>query len=91
MTALRQRMREDLQLRNYAPNTIRCSLRCVADFAQPFHTPPDRVGPEHVRAYQHYLAQDRQVSWSSFTQTVCALRFFYHPTLGHTWMLDHIP
>ena len=91
MTALRQRMLEDLQLRNYAPNTIRCSLRCVADFAQHFHTPPDRLGPEHVRAYQHYLAQDRQVSWSSFHQTVCALRFFYHTTLGHTWMLEHIP
>jgi site-specific recombinase XerD len=84
-------MLEDLQLRNYAPNTIRCYLRCVADFAQHFHTPPDRLGPEHVRAYQHYLAHDLQVSWSSFNQTVCALRFFYHTTLGHTSMLDHIP
>ena len=91
MTALRQRMLEDLQLRNYAPNTIRCYLRCVADFAQHFHTPPDRLGPEHVRAYQHYLAHDRQVSWSSFNQAVCALRFFYHTTLGHKWMLEHIP
>jgi integrase/recombinase XerD len=91
MTALRQRMLEDLQLRNYAPNTIRCYLRCVAEFAQHFHTPPDRLGPEHVRAYQHSLAHDRHVSWSLFNQTVCALRFFYHTTLGQKWMLEHIP
>jgi|RhiMetdeSRZDD1v2_1073273.scaffolds.fasta_scaffold27102_6 integrase-like protein len=66
MTALRQQMLEDLQLRNYAPNTHRCHLRCVADFAQRFHTPLDRLEPKYVRAYQHYLAHDRQVSWSSF-------------------------
>ena len=30
MTALRQRMRDDLQLRNYSEHTIRAYLRCVA-------------------------------------------------------------
>ena len=34
MTPLRQRMREDLQLRNYAPETIENYLRCVAHCAQ---------------------------------------------------------
>src|SRR4030095_15019251 len=46
MTALRQQMLEDLQLRNYAPNTHRCPLRCVADFAQRFHTPTRSLGTE---------------------------------------------
>ena len=51
MTPLRQRMREDLQLRNYAPETIANYLRCVAHFAHYFRTPPDRLGPEHIRQY----------------------------------------
>ena len=91
MTALRQRMLEDLQLRNYSPQTIECYLRCVATFAQHFHTPPDRLGPEHVRQYQLYLVQEKQASWSLVIQTVSALRFFYRTTLKQPWMIDYIP
>ena len=56
MTPLRQRMEQDLQLRNYAPKTIERYVDCVAAFAKHFHTSPDRLGPEHIRTYQHYLA-----------------------------------
>ena len=91
MTALRQRMLEDLQLRNYSPATIACYLRCVADFAQHFHTAPDHLGPEHIRTYQLFLVREKHASWSAVTQTVCALRFFYHITLGQPSMIDYIP
>jgi integrase/recombinase XerD len=49
MTPLRQRMLEDLQLRNYSPQTIHCYLRCVADFAKHFGISPEYLGPEQVR------------------------------------------
>jgi site-specific recombinase XerD len=91
MTALRQRMLEDLHLRNYSPQTIACSLRCVATFAPHFHTPPDRLGPEHVRQYQLSLVQEKQASWSLVIQTVSALRFFSQTTLQQPWMIDYIP
>jgi site-specific recombinase XerD len=91
MTALRQRMLEDLQLRNYSPATIACYLRCVADFAQHFHTSPDHLGPEHIRTYQLFLVWEKHVSWSLVTQTVCALRFFYRVTLGQPAMIEYIP
>ena len=90
MTPLRQRMLEDLQLRNYSPETMRCYLRCVADFAKHFGLSPEHLGPEQVRISQLFLVQEQQVSWPSVVQTVCALRFFYRVTLGRPGMLEYI-
>ena len=88
MTTLRQRMLEDLQLRNYSPQTIDAYLRGVAHFAQHFRTSPARLGPEHIRQYQLYLIHEKRVSWSLVIQTVAALRFFYRITLRQPWMID---
>ncbi len=90
MTPLRQRMLEDMQLRNYSPLTMHCYLRCVAEFARHFGTSPAHLGPEQVRTYQLFLLQDKQASWTSVVQTVCALRFFYRITLGRPEILEYI-
>jgi len=90
MTPLRQRMFEDLQLRNYSEQTTRAYLRCVADFAKYFGTSPEHLGPEQVRTYQLFLVQDKQLAWSTVVQTVCALRFFYTVTLRRPMMLEYI-
>jgi site-specific recombinase XerD len=90
MTPLRQRMLEDMHIRNYSPHTIDGYLRYVAQFAKHFHTSPDRLDAEHIRTYQLHLLH-QHVSKSLFIQTVCALRFFYETTLGRPWMVDYIP
>jgi site-specific recombinase XerD len=84
-------MIEELQLRNYSPNTIAVYIRCVANFAQHFKLSPDQLGPEHIREYQLLLVQRKKVAWAVFNQTVCALRFFYHHILHRDWMIEHIP
>src|SRR5712691_12579841 len=90
LTPLRQRMLEDLQIRNYSPHTVDAYLRSVAQFAKHFRTSPDRLDAEHVRTYQLHLLQ-QHASKSIFIQTVCALRFFYETTLGRPWMVEYIP
>src|SRR5690349_15551592 len=90
MTPLRQRMLEDMQLRNFSAQTIRDYLHGVAAFAQHFHTSPDHLGPDHVRTYQLFLVQDKQRAWPTVVQTVCALRFFYTVTLRRPMMLESI-
>ena len=84
MTPLRQRMIEDLRIRNYAPGTIEVYVRLVARFAAFHRRSPDRLGPEDVRTYQLHLLE-RGTSWSIFNQTVCALRFLYRVTLQQNW------
>lgn len=91
MTALRQRMIEDLRIRNYSPRTIDTYVRCVAGFAKHFGESPDQLGPEHIREYQRFLVETKRASWSLFNQYVCALRFFYSVTLGRPWLVEHIP
>jgi site-specific recombinase XerD len=90
LTPLRQRMLDDMQIRNYSPHTVDAYLRSVAQFAKHFHTSPDRLDAEHIRTYQLHLLQ-QHVSKSIFIQTVCALRFFYETTLGRPWMVEYIP
>jgi site-specific recombinase XerD len=84
-------MTDDLRLRNRSSRTIKTYVAQVANFARHFGKSPELLGPEEIRQYQVYLVNERHVSWSSFNQAVCALRFLYRHTLGRDWAVAHIP
>lgn len=86
-----QRMAEDMQLRNLAPATIDAYTYHVDKFCRHFGKPADQLGPEEIREFQLYLVHKRKVSWSSFNQAVCGLRFLYEVTLQRPWEVRHIP
>ena len=90
MTPLRQRFIDDLRLRNYAPRTIETYVGRIVAFARHFGRSPELLGPEEVRVFQLHLLE-RKVSWSSFNQAVCALRFLHGTTLGRPEQLPLIP
>ena len=90
MTPLRQRMIEDLQLRNRSPKTISCYVGHVTRFARHFGRSPECLGPDETRQYQLYLLEQK-VSWSGFNQCVCALRFLYGITLGRADTIERLP
>ena len=91
MTHLRKMMLEELQLRNYAQNTIRHYLRAVEDFARHFNCSPDRLGPRQIREYQAELFKKRKLSANSVGQHLAALRFFYIKTLRKAWSIAETP
>jgi integrase/recombinase XerD len=90
MTPLRQRFLDDLRLRNYAQRTIESYVSQVAAFARHCRRSPDQLGPDDLRAYQLHLLR-RRVSWSTYNQAVCALRFLYRTTLGRPEQLPFLP
>ena len=62
MTSLRQRMLEDMQVRNLSPHTQRSYVEHVARFARHVGRSPAHVGPEAIRAYQLYLTNEKQLA-----------------------------
>lgn len=90
MTSLRQRMIEDMQVRNLALNTQRVYVGQVSLFARHFNKSPELLGPEDIRAYQLYLTNERKLSPSSVVTAVAALRFVYKITLKKTWNLEEV-
>ena len=91
MTALRQRMLEDMSIRNLSENTQRSYLQQVLSFANHFHRSPDTLGPEHVREYQIHLVEERKLAPGSICIAVAALRFLYKVTLKQAWAPEDIP
>jgi hypothetical protein len=62
MTALRQRMTEDMQVRNLGLNTQTWYVQQVSLFARHFNKSPDVLGSEGFRAYQVYLTDEKKLA-----------------------------
>jgi integrase/recombinase XerD len=91
MTPLRQRMTEDMGVRNLSPLTIKLYIDAVVKFSKFFNKSPALLGPEEVRTYQLYLINQKKASWSAFNIAVSALRFLYVVSLEKDWAFKKIP
>lgn len=92
MSPLRQRMTEDMQVRNLSPHTQTSYVQQVSLFARYFDKPPEALGPEEIRSYQVYLTNEKKLAAGSILIAVAALRFLYRVTLKKDWTFaDIIP
>ena len=91
MTRLRQRMIEDMEIRNLSPNTQLAYLQQVSSFAKYCQRSPEVVGPEEIRGYQVYVTNERKLAPGSLSIIASALRFLYKVTLKRAWVDAEIP
>ena len=81
MTALRKRMLEDLQRRNYNVDTIRGYILAVEQFAKHFDKSPELMGVEEIGQFQLYLLREKKLALGTIALRMGALRFLYKKTL----------
>jgi site-specific recombinase XerD len=74
-------MIEDMQLRNFSPQTQRTYVHHIAGLAQFYQTSPEHLDLEDLRQYQVYLAGQCRYSAESLNQFVSAAKFLYGVTL----------
>lgn len=90
ISPLRQRMLDDMALRNMSPSTQKIYTQAVANYARYFGQSPDKLGLEDVRRYRLHLVE-RGLKATSINPIVGALRFFYSITLDRKDIAEDIP
>ena len=91
MGKLHDRMKRDLELKGYSPNTCRSYLAHVRRFVAHFDRSPELLGNEEIRTYLHHLLAERQLSQAHLNQAYSGLKFFYETTLKKDWSAFRIP
>ena len=90
MTPLRQRMLEDMQIRNLSPHTQASYVQQVSQFARYFAKPPAELGPDDIRTYQVYLTNEKKLQPESILIAVSAIRFLYRISLKKDWTFEEV-
>ena len=90
ITPLRQRMIEDMTIRNLSVTTQASYVHWVKSFALHIGRSPDQATIDDVRAFQLHLVR-RNIAWATLNQAVSGLRFFFGITLGRTDLPVRIP
>ncbi len=77
----REKMDEDMRLRDLRPRTIGAYLLAVRLFFDRVGKTPEEAGEQDVRRYILHLRDERKQSPSTVNIAICALRFFFSHTL----------
>ncbi len=91
MTPLRQRMIEDMRVRNLTPATQRSYLHYVTDFAQYFNLSPEKLDAEAIHQFLVHEVEERKLAPETVNQSISALKFLYLTTLEMPWTNEYFP
>jgi len=88
---LRDRMREDLELRGMSANTIETYVRCARRFAEYHGRSPCTMGAPEIRAFLLSLVRERKLAALTFNVHAAALKFLYVVTLNRPEAIAGMP
>ena len=91
MGQLRDRMEQDLILRNLSPATRKIYLMYARRFVAHYRRPAQELGKREIRDYLLNMLQVEHLSYETYRQNLAAIKFLYTVTLERPWEVQHIP
>jgi len=91
MSALRERMVREMQLRRSAEGTQEAYVRAAAELARFYHRSPDQLSSEEVKSYLLHLMTVRGLDWSTANVASAGIRLLFSQTLGRSDVAASIP
>jgi integrase/recombinase XerD len=81
MGALRQKMIEEMKLRNFSHRTEQSYVSAIVGLVKHYRRSPDQITQDEIRSYLLHL-KERGLSPSSRNVAISGMKFFYHQMLG---------
>jgi site-specific recombinase XerD len=91
VSALRQRMIEDMNLHGFSPKTQSGYVRSVLGLACYYQRSPDQIAEQEIRRYFVHLTCERKLARPTITVALSGIKFFYEKTLKRDWSLTGVP
>lgn len=88
---LRDHMMREMQLHRLSPGTQKSYATVITDLTRYYWRSPDQLTPDDIRAYLHYLLEERKLAFSTCNVSAAAIRFFYVDTLGWSPIKLNLP
>jgi len=87
MSALRDRLSQDLKLAGLDPGTQQVYVRAVRQLAAYYMRSPDQLDERQVEDYVLYVRDELGAAKGTFEPMWAGLKFFFRHTLGREWPL----
>jgi integrase/recombinase XerD len=91
MGKLRDRMMEDLQLRDYARGTCKAYVDCARTFVAYHRKPPEQMGELEIRQFLMHLVETKKAGAARRKMYVAGIKFLYEVTLRRPEVVASIP
>jgi len=91
MGILKDKMKQDMELKHLSERTVVTYLNCVKNFVRHYGKSPEDMGENATRDFLYYLLKEKNASQAAISQHYSALKFFYQTTLGRDWAALKIP
>ena len=91
MTTLRQKMLNDMRVRNMAASTQRSYVTSVKGLAGFYHRSPDQLSVQEVQDYLLYLSQEKRLTWATCNTIRHGIQFLYYITLNRPSTAFYLP
>jgi len=91
MGTIRDKMRDDLDLRGFASTTKKEYLQRAQNFVAYYHRPPTELGEREVREFLLYLVNEKKTGSATQHMYTAAIKFLYATTLDRPEVVANIP
>jgi integrase/recombinase XerD len=86
MKTLRERMLQEMELRNYSPRTIATYLSCLSGLSKHYGKSPDLLSIDQIKSFLHHRVFDQGYSSIYVNQTISAVKILHQDILNRKWV-----
>jgi len=91
ISALQQRLVDDMRLHGFSKRTQDSYVRSVKGLVRYYRRRPDELSDEELRRYFVHLTCERKLARPTVTIALCGIKFFFETSLKRDWSLTGVP